>query len=82
MGKGWFRRNSTGFGFRPDSWQGWATMLVFVGLIAGTMAWVRPVLVTGAHLPAAAVTFAILVFWLSILFLVIWTTRSRSDSAR
>ena len=82
MSKGWFRRNTIGFGFRPDSWQGWVTLLVFVSLLIGTMIWVRPALVANTHLPFLAITFAIMVFWLSILFLIIWTTRTRDDGAR
>lgn len=82
MSKGWFKRNTVGFGFHPSRWQGWVVMLALVALIAATMRWVRPVLETSTRLPFAAITFAILVFWLSLLSLVIWLTYDRSDSKR
>jgi len=30
----WFRRKRIGFGYTPQTWQGWVSILVFLGILA------------------------------------------------
>lgn len=32
--KPWFRRKKIGFGYTPQTWQGWASLVAFLGLLA------------------------------------------------
>ena len=82
MRKGWFGPKRIGWGISPRGWQGWVVTVVFIASVAATMRWLRPTLEASTALPSAALTFAILAFWLGLLSLVIWLTYERDDSKR
>ena len=35
--KPWFRRQQVGFGFMPQTWQGWLSVAVFLGILAASV---------------------------------------------
>lgn len=79
MRKGWFGPRRIGWGVGPRSWEGWVVTVVFIGLVAASMRWLRPLLETRTGLPTPAVGLAIIAAWLAIYLSVIWLTFDRSD---
>lgn len=37
MPRYWFRQKNFGYGFTPNTWQGWMFLLVFLGLLAAVL---------------------------------------------
>lgn len=39
--KPWFRAKRYGYGWRPNSWQGWTVLFIWIALFAGIIAWLN-----------------------------------------
>jgi len=37
VSKAWFRRKRIGFGYTPQTWQGWVSVAVFLAILAATV---------------------------------------------
>ncbi len=39
--KPWFRRKKIGFGYAPQTWQGWASIVAFLGLLGASVSFAQ-----------------------------------------
>ena len=70
--KYWFRAKLYGWGWTPARWQGWVTLLVFVGLLALGGYWFDSDLGVTAESPAGFIIFAALL--VAVLLLICYKT--------